>query len=130
MGDAELEEIRKQRLAQMQSQYKDGNLQEQKKAQEDQARAQEEAKHSILSQILDQSARARLNTLMLGKPEKGKMVEGMLIRMAQMGQIGKKIGESDLITLLENMNSQMSQKQPSVKFDRRRAALDSDDEDF
>lgn len=128
MGDAELEEIRKQRLAQMQSQYKDGNMQEQKKAQEDQARAQEEARNSILSQILDQSARARLNTLMLGKPEKGKMVESMLIRMAQMGQIGKKIGESDLITLLENMNSQMSQKQPSVKFDRRRAALDSDDD--
>ncbi|KAK5642652.1 hypothetical protein RI129_008819 [Pyrocoelia pectoralis] len=128
MGDAELEEIRRQRLAQMQSQYKDGNIQEQKKAQEDQARAQEEARNSILSQILDQSARARLNTLMLGKPEKGKMVESMLIRMAQMGQIGQKIGESDLITLLENMNSQMSQKLPSVKFDRRRAALDSDDD--
>ena len=130
MGDAELEEIRRQRLAQMQSQYKEENVQGQKKAQEDQARAQEDAKNSILSQILDQSARARLNTLMLCKPEKGKMVESMLVRMAQMGQIGKKIGESDLITLLENMNSQMSKNKPTVKFDRRRAALDSDDESF
>lgn len=65
---------------------------------------------------------------MLGKPEKGKMVESMLIRMAQMGQIGTKIGETELINLLENVNSQMSQSKPSVKFDRRRAALDSDDE--
>ncbi|KAF5304414.1 hypothetical protein FQR65_LT07944 [Abscondita terminalis] len=129
MGDAELEEIRKQRMAQLQSQYK-GESGDQKKQQEEQARAQEDAKNSILSQIMDQSARARLNTLMLGKPEKGKMVENMLLRMAQMGQIGKKIGESDLISLLENVNSQMPQTKSSVKFDRRRAALDSDDDDF
>jgi programmed cell death protein 5 len=78
---------------------------------------------------LDQSARARLNTLMLGKPEKGKLVENMLIRMAQTGQICTKIGETELITLLENVNAQTQQHKPSVKFDRRRAALDSD-EDF
>jgi len=130
MADPDLEEIRKQRLAQLQSQYKGNETQTQQKAQEEQAKAQEDAKHSILTQILDQSARARLNTLMLGKPEKGKMVESMLIRMAQMGQIGKKIGESDLIGLLENVNSQMPQNKPTVKFDRRRAALDSDDDDF
>ncbi|KAK4876810.1 hypothetical protein RN001_009316 [Aquatica leii] len=129
MADAELDELRKQRLAQLQSQYKGDNV-DQKKQQEEQARAQEDAKNSILSQIMDQSARARLNTLMLGKPEKGKMVENMLVRMAQMGQIGKKIGESDLIALLENVNSQLPQAKSSVKFDRRRAALDSDDESF
>ncbi|CAH0546274.1 unnamed protein product [Brassicogethes aeneus] len=128
MADPELDEIRKQRLAQMQSQYKgDGNqnAQEQK---EEQARAQEDAKNSILIQIMDQAARARLNTLMLTKPEKGKMVENMLVRMAQSGQICTKIGETELIGLLENVNSQLSQNKPSVKFDRRRAALDSDDE--
>lgn len=67
---------------------------------------------------------------MLGKPEKGKMVESMLIRMAQMGQIGQKIGETELIGLLKNVNSKMPQSKSSVKFDRRRAALDSDDDDF
>ncbi|KAF5303972.1 hypothetical protein FQA39_LY01757 [Lamprigera yunnana] len=129
MGDSELEELRKQRLAQLQSQYK-GENEDQEKAREDQARAQEDAKHSILSQIMDQSARARLNTLMLGKPEKGKMIENMLVRMAQMGQIGKKIDESDLISLLENVNSQMPQTKSTVKFDRRRAAIDSDDDGY
>lgn len=67
---------------------------------------------------------------MLGKPEKGQMIENMLIRMAQTGQIRGKIGESQLIELLESVNSQLPQSQTSVKFDRRRAALDSDDEDF
>lgn len=66
---------------------------------------------------------------MLGKPEKGKMVENMLLTMAQTGQICTKIGEKELIGLLENVSSQ-TQSKTSVKFDRRRAALDSDDEDF
>lgn len=66
---------------------------------------------------------------MIGKPEKGKMVENMLVRMAQTGQICTKISEKDLIGLLENVNNQTKSK-TSVKFDRRRAAIDSDDEDF
>lgn len=65
---------------------------------------------------------------MLTKPEKGKMVENMIVRMAQTGQICTKIGETELINILENVNSQLPQNKTSVKFDRRRAALDSDDE--
>lgn len=71
-----------------------------------------------------------MNTLSLGKPEKGKMVESMLMRMAQTGQIIKKLGEQDLINILESVNSQIPQSKTSVKFDRRRAALDSDDDDL
>lgn len=110
---------------------------------------QEDAKNSILSQVLDQDARARcelinqdnktiftliinnvsflVNTLLLGKPEKGRMVQAMLLRMAQSGQIMSKIGEKELINLLENVSAQ-TQSKTSVKFDRRRAALDSDDD--
>lgn len=54
----------------------------------------------------------------------------MLVRMAQTGQIGGKIGEEQLISLLENVNSQLPQTKTSVKFDRRRAALDSDNDDL
>ncbi|CAG9854336.1 unnamed protein product [Phyllotreta striolata] len=127
MDDPELEQIRKQRLAQLQSQSQYGEGDRQKK--EEEVKAQEDMKNSILVQILDQSARARLNTLMLGKPEKGRMVENMLVQMARSGQIGTKISEKDLIGLLENVSNQTKSK-TSVKFDRRRAALDSDDEDF
>lgn len=130
MDDPELDEIRKQRLAQLQNQYSKGDNSEQQQQQAQQIKAQEEAKHSILSQVLDQSARARLNTLSLGKPEKGQMIENMLINMARSGQIRGKISETDFIKILENVNSQLPQNKTSVKFDRRRAALDSDDEDF
>lgn len=91
-------------------------------------------KHSLLTQVLNQAARARrmifiwisnihiinlmifflfyiVNTLIICKPEKGRMVENMLIRMAQSGQIVNKLGEDDLIGLLEQVNSQMQSQE-------------------
>ncbi|CAG5095708.1 Similar to Pdcd5: Programmed cell death protein 5 (Mus musculus) [Cotesia congregata] len=113
MADPELEMLRQQRMSQLRSQYQRQKIQD--------------MKHSILSQVLDQPARARLNTLSLGKPEKAKMVEEMLVNMAQRGQLPGKLGEKELISLLESVNQQ-TQKTTTVKFDRRRAALDSDDD--
>lgn len=78
---------------------------------------------------MDQQSRARLNTLKLSKPEKAAMVEQMIIRMSQMGQISSRIDDSQLVSLLESLNSQMPKSSSKVKFDRRRAALDSDDDD-
>lgn len=71
-----------------------------------------------------------MNTIKLSKPEKGAMVENMICRMAQMGQLSGKISESELIELLQSVNQQMPKTTSTVKFDRRRAALDSDDDDF
>ncbi|XP_055607256.1 programmed cell death protein 5 [Uranotaenia lowii] len=124
MDDPELQAIRQQRLQQMQG----GNA-DQQKAKEEQMAAQEDMKNSMLSQLLDQNARARLNTLKLSKPDKAQMVEGMIIRMAQMGQIGDKLDDASLVKLLESLNQQMPRSNSTVKFDRRRAALDSDDDD-
>lgn len=91
MADKELEQLRQQRLAQMESQFvrlnfkkhsrwlstiyslctngtflfiylnllQGGKDAEQQKAMQDRARQQEDAKNSILSQIMDQDARAR-----------------------------------------------------------------------
>lgn len=50
--------------------------------------------------------------------------------MAQTGQIRGKISEVELIGMLESVNQQVGSTAPTVKFDRRRAALDSDDDDF
>ena len=110
-------------------------------------------------QVLDQEARARLNTIKLTKPEKGQQalpdkwgpsltsqiqVEAMLCQMAQTGQLGGKMTESDLKNLLErwmlknshqflnlsfiSLRMSAGQAANKVKFDRRRA-MDSDDDD-
>lgn len=58
----------------------------------------------VLSQCLDQDARARLNTLAIAKPEKAAQVEDMIIRMRQSGQMfGKYRLSADVIT--KNFNS-------------------------
>ena len=60
------------------------------------------------------------------------MVEQMIIRMAQMGQIGGKLDDTRLVQILEGLNQQMPKQTSKVKFDRRRATIDSesDDEDY
>lgn len=70
-----------------------------------------------------------VNTLKISKPEKAQMVEGMICRMAQMGQLPGKLDDAQLVQLLESINQQMPRSTSTVKFDRRRAAIDSDDDD-
>ncbi|CAD7003712.1 programmed cell death protein 5 [Ceratitis capitata] len=131
MADNDLEALRAERMAQLQQQYggSGGNNAEKQQAQQEQMRQQEEMKHSILSQVLDQQARARLNTLKISKPEKAQMFENMVIRMAQMGQVRGKLDDAQFVSILESVNAQMPQSKSTVKYDRRRAAIDSDDDD-
>lgn len=86
-----------------------------------------EMRNSLLSQILEQGARARLNSIALVKPEKAKMMESMLIQMARSGQIAGKLSETQLISLLQDM-SEKTQKKTTVRFNRKRID-DSDEED-
>lgn len=128
-----LDELRARRMAQLQEEYKGSGtgMSEKAAAEEERRAAANEMKNSILSQVLTQGARTRLNTLMIGKPEKGKMVENLILQMAQSRQIMTKLSEEELIGLLEKVNEQFgNQKKTTVKFDRRRAALDSDDDDL
>ncbi|XP_018654807.1 putative programmed cell death [Schistosoma mansoni] len=97
------------------------------KQKEDAEKRNQEIRASILAQILDQDARARLNTIAITKPEKAKMVENMLINMAQTGRLGPKLNEEQLKQILLQVSSG-TQKSTTVKFDRRRAAIDSDED--
>lgn len=127
MGDDELAQIRQRRMAEMQAMAGGGGGgSEQQKKQQEKMEQMENMKNGILSQVLDQEARARLNTIKLTKPEKGQQVEAMLCQMAQTGQLGGKMGEQDLKSLLERMSA--GQSSNKVKFDRRRN-MDSDDDD-
>ncbi|PAV89282.1 hypothetical protein WR25_23803 [Diploscapter pachys] len=98
-------------------------------ARRQQAENQEAAKNSMLSQILDQQALVRLSNLAAAKPEKAQMVEGALINMARRGQLAGKMSDEALKQFMERV-SQQTQRTTTVKFDRRRNNLDSDDDDM
>ncbi|CAF2643868.1 unnamed protein product [Rotaria sp. Silwood2] len=128
MTDSELDTLRAKRLAELQQQQQQhvgGNKNDRNTA-EEQRQQQEDMRNTMLSSLLTQEARARLNTIALAKPEKGRMVEDILIQNARRGAFGsKKVNEEQLIGLLEQV-SKATEKTTKVNFDRRRAALDSD----
>ncbi|XP_066570236.1 programmed cell death protein 5 [Amia ocellicauda] len=125
MADEELEGIRRQRMAELQSKHGESGGDPQ--AQQEAKQRETDMRNTILAQVLDQSARARLSNLALVKPEKAKAVENYLIQMARFGQLGGKISETGLIEILEKV-SQQTEKKTTVKFNRRRV-MDSDEED-
>ncbi|XP_013857381.1 programmed cell death protein 5 [Austrofundulus limnaeus] len=124
MADEELDAIRRQRMAELQAKHGDSSNNQQG---EEAKQKETEMRNSILAQVLDQSARARLSNLALVKPEKAKAVENYLIQMARFGQLGGKITESGLIEILEKV-SQQTEKKTTVKFNRLKV-MDSDEED-
>ncbi|KAI3377108.1 hypothetical protein L3Q82_000307 [Scortum barcoo] len=107
MADDELEAIRRQRMAELQAKHGDSSNNQQA---EEAKQRETDMRNSILAQVLDQSARARLSNLALVKPEKANAVENYLIQMARFGKLGGKISESGLIEILEKVSQQTDKK--------------------
>uniref|UniRef100_A0A131XJJ3 Putative programmed cell death protein n=1 Tax=Hyalomma excavatum TaxID=257692 RepID=A0A131XJJ3_9ACAR len=98
MDDEELTALRARRLGDLQKEFGGNGPPNAEREAEQKAKA-EDFKNQILNQVLTQEARARLNTIAVAKPEKAALVENMIVRMVQMGQIQSKLQESNLINL-------------------------------
>ena len=82
----------------------------------------------LLTQILDQGARARLNNIGAVDPNKLARVEGVLIQLAQQGKITQKLNEDSLKDILNQISGQGGSSGPKVKYNRR-SVFDSDEDD-
>jgi len=100
MGDDELAELRRRRMAQMQQQAGDqqGMQEELERQQRQKSQIQ-----MILMQVLEPDARERLNTIKLTKPEFAGAVEQQLIALAQSGRLKNKITDAQLKELLRQL---------------------------
>ena len=97
----ELEEIKRRRLEQMQQQQAGAQYQaQQQQAQQQQA---DEAKQTILRQILTPDARERLTSLKLARPQLAEQVEMQLISLAQSGRLQTMIDDAKLKVLLQQI---------------------------
>jgi programmed cell death protein 5 len=100
MGDDELSELRKRRMAQMQQQAGDqqGMQEELERQQKQKSQIQ-----MLLMQVLETDARERLNTIKLTKPEFAASVEQQLVALAQSGRLKNKITDAQLKELLRQL---------------------------
>jgi programmed cell death protein 5 len=100
MEDAELEELRRRKMAELQRQRD-----QQAAAQDHQAQVDEQ-KAAIMRQILSPEARDRLATVKMAYPEVARAVEDQLIRLVQAGQINRQIDEPTLKSILRKVAPQ------------------------
>ncbi|RDB21255.1 Programmed cell death protein 5 [Hypsizygus marmoreus] len=64
---------------------------------------EEQMRRDLISTVLDTAARERLSRIALVSPERSKQIEGILVRMAQSGQLRGRVTENQLIELLEQV---------------------------
>ncbi|MCJ1299117.1 hypothetical protein MMC08_001908 [Hypocenomyce scalaris] len=131
MADADLEEIRKARLAQLQQQSGAGGGGSQDGPQEDQRKQQEaDARASILSQILLPEAADRLGRIRLVKESRAVDVENRLIVLARSGQLRSKVTEEQLKELLGAVKENNEKSEEKIVVSRRKGGWDEDDDLF
>ncbi len=102
MDDAELDELRRRRMAEIQAQAQSQDPQQAVA----QANAQAEAnaqKENILRAILEPEARERLTRVRMARPDIAAAVEGQLIGLYQQGRIRQRIDDDTLRELLHRM---------------------------
>jgi len=96
-------------------------------------RAQEEQmKRDLLSTVLESDARERLSRIALVNPQLSNQIEGILLRMAQSGQLRGRVTETQLIGLLDQADTAQGKsttKKSTIVFQRRKG-FDDDDWDI
>ncbi|TKA49846.1 hypothetical protein B0A49_13529 [Cryomyces minteri] len=126
MSDADLEEIRRARLQQLQQQG--GNSRGgQEGGQEDKQQRESEARSHILGQILTPEAADRLGRIRLVKESRATDVENRLIMLARSGQLRQKVTEEHLKDML-NAVSEQTRDAEKVRVVRRKGGWDDDDD--
>lgn len=77
----------------------------------------------ILNQILEPEAKERLNRVRMVKPERVLSVENYLVRLFQGGGIRSKVGEEDIVDILDKIAQEERKTTTTrIKFERREYA--------
>lgn len=100
MEDAELEELRRRKMSELQRQ------QQQQVAVEDQQKQVDTQKQAIMRQILTPEARDRLATLKMAYPEIVRSVEDQLIALLQAGRLNQQVDDATLKAILRRVAPQ------------------------
>lgn len=133
MDDAELNAIRQARLAELQRNAAGGGSSTNPSSSSSggaQDLAQENMTITILNRILTNEARERLSRVKIVRPDRAQAVENYIIKLYSMGQIHQKLGEKDIVQILDGLSRDSQQKQQTkITFNRKNIADDDEDDD-
>ena len=101
---------------------------EQMQQQQQQQAEMESQRESILDQILEPDAKARIARMMIVKKEKARAIQDQLIKAATTGQLKSKVTEAALIQMIESGGDEDGKMKKTV-IQRRNYGMDSDDDD-
>lgn len=102
-SDDDIEELRRERLEELQeraTQEAQGDVQAQEEAQ----RRADAQKQALLRQYLTDGARKRLNSVRMSKPQFAEQVEQQILALAQSGRLGDRIDEAQMKELLRELS--------------------------
>ncbi|KAH3685516.1 hypothetical protein WICPIJ_003510 [Wickerhamomyces pijperi] len=123
MDDAELNAIRAARLQELQKnagQSPSSSPQSQ----------QQSGLNAALDQVLEPEAKARLSRVNLVKPERARAVEQYIMKLAQTGQIRRKLSEDDIVEILDGIaRDEQQRNKTSIVFSRKQSAFDDEDDE-
>ncbi len=100
MQDAELEELRRRKMAELQAQ------QQQQAMMAEQAKQIAAERQRVMREILTPEARERLAKVRMAYPEVAAAVEEQLIRLMQMGRIQQPLDDATLKAILRKVSPQ------------------------
>lgn len=88
-----------------------------------------QASTTILSQLLEPQARERLSRVNMVRPERAKAVETYITKLAQTGQLKRKMTEQEIVEILNGIaRDEDKQNETKIVFTRKNDL--SDNEDF
>jgi programmed cell death protein 5 len=108
MEDAELEELRRRKMAELQRQQEAQAMAQEQQHQVDQQR------QAIMRQILTPQARDRMANLKMAYPDIARLVEDQLIGLVQAGRIQQQVDDNTLKEILRRV----APKKRDIKIER------------
>jgi programmed cell death protein 5 len=108
MEDAELEELRRRKMAELQRQQEAQAMMQEQQHQVDQQR------QAIMRQILTPQARERMANLKMAYPDIARLVEDQLIGLVQSGRIQQQVDDNTLKEILRRV----APKKRDIKIER------------
>ncbi|RLV90200.1 hypothetical protein JA1_004737 [Spathaspora sp. JA1] len=131
MDDAELNAIRAARLAELQKNASGGagaGGSSSSPSNAGSAGGSNDMANTILARVLDTHARERLNRVRMVRPDRAQAVEQYILKLYSMGQLQRKLGEDEVVEILDGISRDSSQKaQTKITYNRKH--VDDDDED-